>query len=313
MNQRIKFLFVTKDWSQGIEKNTLYLGQALARLTNYMEWQQPGDINDIVSKLPARPDFILLNDLRPTRCPEITGIDRLKIPLGIIMHDTNFAPETRKAFIWKNNIRHLFVHYREHFLELYPEFADRMIWFPHWVNTHVFMDYQLPKSYDYLIMGCTFEGTYPLRARMLEAMQNERGFMHHPHPGYDWNAYNESQFVVGRRYAKEINRAKLFLTDDSVYHHLFMKYFEVAACNTLLLAPHSRDAADQGFVPSVNFVDISDNDFLEKARYYADNYNTVGRQIARRGFEMVRQRHSTETRAAELVGHVTRILGGSAV
>lgn len=311
MPYRIKLLFVTKDWSHGIEKNTLYLGQALSKLTHYMEWHEPGDINDIVKKLPYRPDFILLNDLRSTRCPEITGIDSMKIPLGIIMHDTNYAPDMRRAFIYRNNIRYLFVHYRENFIQLYPDLIGRMIWFPHWVNTAVFRDYYLPKIYDYLIMGCISEGTYPLRARMLDVMSKEPGFMHHPHPGYDQGVYSEDKFIVGRRYAQEINRAKLFLTDNSIFHHLFMKYFEVPACNTLLLAPHSTDAAALGFIPSVNFVDINENDFLEKARYYAVNFNTSGRQIARRGYDLVRRNHNVDVRARQFLAHVESILGGS--
>lgn len=304
----MKFLFVTKDWSHGIEKNTVYLARALERLTQYMEWHEPGGLREIVRRLPQRPDFILLNDMRPTRCPHVTGVGRVDIPLGVIMHDLNFQPQARKAFIRDNDIRHLFVHYRAHFRAHYAEFEDRMIWLPHWVNTEVFTDYALPKSCDYLLMGCVDPHTYPLRARMLERMRNEPGFVYHPHPGYHHGAYSEAAHIVGRRYAREINRAKIFLTDSSVYGYTFMKYFEVPACNTLLLAPDSPDARALGFVPSENFVDITEDDFLEKARYYARNYETAGRRIARRGYEMVRQRHSVERRAAQLVEAVEKIL-----
>ena len=58
-----------------------------------------------------------------------------------------------------------------------------MIWFPHWVNTSVFADYNLPKSYDYLFMGCTSDEVYPLRSKILNTMGQEPGFIHHPHPG----------------------------------------------------------------------------------------------------------------------------------
>lgn len=304
----MKLLFVTKDWSQGIEKNTVYFSQALSRHMMVMEWNEPGDLKEIVNKQPYKPDFILLNDMRATRCPQITGIKSVDIPVGIIMHDLNHLPEERKAFIRENNIRYLFVHYRSFFHRHYSEFSKRMIWLPHWVNTEVFKDYGLPKSYDYLLMGCINQDIYPLRSTILERMQSLRGFMHHPHPGYHYGKYNENDFIVGQRYAKEINKAKLFLTDDSIYHNTFMKYFEVPACNTLLLASNSEDAKDLGFIPSINFVEISEQDFFENARYYAQNYETVGRQIARSGYEMVRSRHSVELRAKQFADAAHDIL-----
>lgn len=306
---KINFLFVTKDWRNGIEKNTVYLAECLKKLTNFMEWSAPGDINDIIKKLPYKPDFILLNDLRPTRCPEITGLDRLKIPFGIIMHDLNYDPAKRKAFIKDNNIRHLFVHYRDRFYKDYYEFKDRMIWFPHWVNTKVFKDYHLPKEYSYLMMGCMWKGTYPLRAKMLETMKDLPGFKYHQHPGYEQKDYKESEFIVGARYAKEINKAKLFLTDNSIYQYTFMKYFEAAACNTLLVAPNSQEVMDLGFVPSVHFIEVDENSFLDKAKYYAKNYEKFGQMIALNGFEMVREKHSVEIRAKQLMKKILDIIG----
>ena len=304
----MNLLFVTKDWSYGIEKNTVYFSQALTPHMRVMEYNASGDLKEIVNKQPYKPDFILLNDLRPTRCPQITGIKGVDIPVGIIMHDLNYQPEQRKAFIRDNNIQYLFVHYRSTFHRQYSEFSKRMIWLPHWVNTEIFKDYGLPKSYDYLLMGCINEDIYPLRSMMLERMQRLPGFMHHPHPGYHYDKYNEDVFFVGKSYAKEINKAKLFLTDDSIYHNMFMKYFEVPACNTLLLAPESEDARDLGFIPSVNFVGVSNNDFYEKARYYAQNYESIGSRIAHKGYDMVRSLHSVEVRAKRFVDAVKDIL-----
>ncbi len=307
---KLKFLFITKDWKNGIEKNTVYLARQLKTLTQYMEWHEPGDISEIIKQLPAGPDFILLNDLRPTRCPEITGLKNIDIPLGIIMHDLNHYPEKRKAFIEDNNIRYLFVHYRNAFLKKFPEFKDRMIWFPHYINTEVFKDYGLNKTCTYLMMGCIEPVNYPLRVRMLETMKSMDGFVCHPHPGYFKPAYPESEYIVGQRYAREINRAKIFLTDDSIYHYTLMKYFEVPACNTLLLAPASGETADLGFIPSVNYVSVNENNFLESAKYYADNYDAEGSAIAQRGFELVRSRHTVVHRARQLVAKAEEIVNG---
>lgn len=304
----MNLLFVTKDWRHGIEKNTVYLANALKRLIDFTEWNEPGDINDIVRALPRKPDFILLNDLRPTRCQPISGLDRLRLPFGIIMHDLHYRPDERKAFIRDNNIRHLFVHYRSYFMEHYPEFTDRMIWFPHWVDTDVFQDYGQNKSCDFLLMGCTDDYVYPLRSLILSQMEHLPGFVYHPHPGYEINRYSEAEHIVGARYAKEINKAKIFLTDNSIYRNMLIKYFEIPACNTLLLAPDSADARDLGFVPGGNYINIDETDFYEKAVYYAHHFDTVGRKIARRGYEMVRERHSVKQRARQLINKIERIL-----
>jgi len=306
----MRLLFITKEWDQGIEKNTVYLSRALSRLTELTEWHDDGDLCAIVRALPQKPDFILLNDLRPTRCPEITGVGGVDIPLGIIMHDLQYKPEIRKAFIADNGIRHLFVHYRSYFLRHYAEFSDRMVWFPHWIEPSVFKDYGQPKSYEYLLMGCAEPSVYPLRARILDAMSGEPGFVYHPHPGYNRGAYTEDRYIVGTRYAKEINKAKLFLTDSSKYGYTLMKYFEAPACNSLLLAPQTEDTAELGLIPGHNFIDISEADFLEKARYFAANYESAGRPVARRGHDLVMERHTAQMRARQLVSEIEKILGG---
>jgi spore maturation protein CgeB len=88
-----------------------------------------------------------------------------------------------------------------------------------------------------------------------------------------------------------------------------MKYFEAAACNTLLVAPHSQEVRDLGFVPSVHFIEVDENSFLDKAKYYAKNYERFGQMIALNGFTMVKDKHSVEVRAQQLVNHVLKIIG----
>lgn len=69
---------------------------------------------------------------------------------------------------------------------------------------------------------------------------------------------------VGQNYAKELNRSKIVLTCDSVFKYPLMKYFEITACNALLLASYSKELGDLGFIPGVNFVAIDELCFEEK-------------------------------------------------
>lgn len=306
--KKLKLLFITKDWSIGIERNNYYLSHSLSRLTKLTIWETPGNIHDILSTLDFIPDFILLNDLRPSRCPNVTGLQTCDIPVGMIMHDLQYKTEYRKHFIEENNILYLFTHYRDKFLELFPEYEDRMIWFPHFVHTDVYKDYKQKKEIDFLLMGSTYPPVYPLRASILHGMKNLPNFTFHEHPGYDKERYDEENYLVGTRYAKEINRAKIFFTCDSIFKYPVMKYYEVLACNTLLLASHSKELEDLGFIPGIHFVEVNEENYYEKAMYYLENFESIGKVIAKNGYKMVRKQHSVKARAKFLVKKIKEIL-----
>ncbi len=85
------------------------------------------------------------------------------------------------------------------------------------------------------------------------------------------------------------------------------KYFEVLACNTLLLAPYFEELDDLGFIPGVHFVEADEHNFEEKAHYYL-NHEQERLKIALRGYEMVRARHSSPQRAAEVLAVIKQII-----
>jgi len=303
-----KILFITKDWEHGIEKNTYYLTLELAKKVDIRTWNQDGDIIDILKKMNFEPDFILVNDLRPTRSPSVTGLKNCPVPFGIIMHDLHYQIEKRKQFIEENNIQYLFTHYRDTFLEWYPEYKNRMIWFPHYVHIDIFKDYGLPKEIDYLMMGAIHPKIYPLRTKIAKEMASLPNFVHYQHPGYMHKKYDENNFLVGSRYAKELNRAKMFFTCDTLYHYPVMKYYETLSCKTLLLASATKEIKDLGFIPGVHFVEVSEENFMRKAKYHLRHYDALGKKIAENGYKMVRENHSVQVRAKQLLEHIEKIL-----
>lgn len=199
----------------------------------------------------------------------------------------------------ENNVKHIFVVYRDAFYRRFPEFSDRVKWFPHFVNTDIFKDYGLKKDIDWLMMG-KLAFYYPLRVSMYETMKDMPGFVYHKHPGYrDVNDNEETEVFVGERYAREINRAKMFLTDGTYHDYPIIKYYEVLACKTLLLAPASQELADLGFIPGVHFVAVNEDNFLERALYYL-KHEEERQKIAEQGYRMVHEKHSVAVRAAQL-------------
>lgn len=303
-----KVLFITGDFSKYVQRSFHHFSMALSELVNLSLWHKSGHIRDILKGLPERPDFILLNDIRERHCPRIEGLAELDIPVGAIVHDTHFNIEERKAFLKTNHIKHIFTIYRDPFLKLFPEFAHQMHWFPHFVDTKIFRDYELKRDIDYLLLGCTAASVYPLRKVMLDRMKSRKGFYHEEHPGYrDMTAEEENKVLVNRNYAKAINRAKIFLSCDSTYHYPLRKYYEVLACRTLLLSSVSKELLDLGFIPGVHFVEVTEDNFEWKAQYYLKNRAERNR-IAEAGYEFIRKHHTVKHRARKFVDTIQEIL-----
>lgn len=297
---KITLLFISKDVSQFLEKSSHYLEMELRNHTNLLVWREHGNIQHILSKLPTKPDFILLNDYHPTYCPFIRGLDMTNIPIGVMMHDLHYKKSSRKRMIVKGNVSLIFTHYRDAFLKWYPELTDRMVWFPHHVQTEVFRDYGGLKAVNWLMTGKIIPNLYPLRAEILRQMNGVKGFTYHTHPGYRNVSHKE---LVGERYAKELNRAKMCLTCDSVHHFPLLKYFETLACNSLLLASSSKELTDLGFIDGETFVAIDETNFIEKANEYLhDEKKRIS--VARSGYEMIHSKHSTAIRTKELIQHI---------
>lgn len=305
---RIKLLITTGDFSQYIHKSFHYLLIELSKLTDLIVWHRAGSIHNILNELSVTPDFILVNEFGETNSPNITELSSLKIPYGVYLHDLHYKIEQRRKLLNKEKPQFIFTYYRDKFYEYFPEFCDRMIWLPHHVNTEVFTDYLLPKDMDWLLLGAVHKSVYPLRHKILEVMRNKPGFVYYQHPGYrNISEQEKKQVYVWENYAMTINRAKMFLTCDSRYKYPINKYFEVLACNTLLLAPSSPELKDLGFVPGKHFVDITEKDFEEKANYYLD-HEKIRKKIAKQGYEMVCKMHSTVNRAKQLVNIIQGIL-----
>lgn len=307
----MKLLAIARNYQHFTSRQVTYhLLSALAEITDLTVWHDRGEpIQDILSKLNIEPDFILILEYYETNATKITGLSSLKIPYAISLQDLHWDTEIRTQRIMQENIQHIFSPCRDAFGQAYPELMSKMIWLPHHVDTEVFKDYGLPKEIDFLLMGAASQTYYPLRARILNTMKDKSGFTFHKHPGYREFCENEDLFV-GAKYAREINRAKIFFTCGGSKGYPVAKYFEVLACNTLLLAPELSELTDLGFIPMQHFVPIDLDDFEEKAEYFL-THETERMQIARQGFEMVQARHSSAQRAAEAVAAMEKIIQSS--
>lgn len=305
--KKIKLLFMTRDDQSYTVPASHYFIQELQKITDLYVSHQSGNMKQILDSIPFEPDFIFFNDYLDNGSPVVTGLKDLKLPFAVGLHDLHFQKPLRKAMIEKENIQHIFTFYRDKFKQWYPEFTSRMHWLPHHAYDEVYQDYQLSKNRNILLTGSVLEDFYPLRAMMQMRLKNRSDFVHYPHPGYRRIGEDEENVFVGQNYAKELNRSKIVLTCDSVFKYPLMKYFEITACNALLLASYSKELGNLGFIPGVNFVAIDELNFEEKIDYYL-NHEEERKQIAHNGMLLTRKRHTTKKRAQEFLMEIETIL-----
>lgn len=307
--KRLKILFVTKDFSHYLERNFHYMQLELRKHAEVALDHRGGEIEAILRRAPFQPDFVLFNDMfHASYCPPVHGLAQLKVPWGMIMHDLHARPELRREFMRRFPSANIFTMYRQAFRERYPEFKGRLFWLPHFVEPTVFKDYQRRKNINVLLMGATNPKVYPLRHKMRTALSRHPGFVSHNHPGYT-NFGSEPQALVARGFALEVNRSKIFLSCDSIYHYPLRKYFEVPACNTLLLASENVDLRGLGFRHGVHYVAVTERDFLAKIHYYLHpNNESLRAKISRQGYEFVREKHTTSVRTLQLLEMIGSIV-----
>jgi len=298
----MKLLVITSNPAQYGISSFDYLLHEVAQLVDIKIWTEAGDIKEILRDINFKPDFILINEFGEGYTPIISGLGQLLIPWGIYLSDLNYQINLRKKEIAELNIRHIFSRYRDKFYEWYPQFYDRLLWLPQQFNPSIFKDYGLKKDIDYLFMGWVEEKKHPLRHKIIDALKDKPGFVSEVYQDCH-NIWAEERHKMQQApyYARQINRAKIFLTCDSVCRYPLATYYEVLACNCLLLAPWSREIEDLGFINGKHFIAINEYDNLaEKAEYYL-HHDRERLAIARQGHDMVHSVHTTRIRATELV------------
>lgn len=316
MKKKPKILVLIKPFNKTMPKHNAKYDMITA-IEDYAEvryWHRDGHIIKILKSLNFRPDFILHYDIAWNYglAPRIAGLGNISIPKGCVVIDIHFNPKIRKDYFKTNKIDLIFSLTKQSFLSAFPDYSAKLRWWPFAINPSVFKNYQLPKTYKYLLMGQVYNsdkntknkshtpsGKYPFRDAVLDKMRNVPGFVFNPHPGH----HAKSSSLVNSRYAKEINKAHIFFTCGSRYHYPVLKFFEIPACYTLLLAEPVKDILDLGFIDGENFVACTRKNFYEKAMYYMKN-ETERKRITDNGYRFIRENHTVEKRAKQIMEYI---------
>lgn len=320
MQQKPKILILIRPFTNKYPKHLSKFEtiQAIEKFADVRYWYRDGNIHDILAQLKFQPDFIFHYDMGYgyALAPRIAGLHEVDIPKGCYVIDAHYSPGERRKYFERNKIDLIFSATKSAFLKTYANDKDRFRWLPFSINPAVFKDWQLEKDIDFLLIGQLYDrqkktgyqtmtpkGRYPFREVVLEKMRGEKGFVFHPHPGHTASA----KALVNERYAKELNRAKIFFTCGSRLQYPVQKFFEAPACKTLLLAEPVPDILELGFKDGENFVACNQSDFYEKAMYYLKN-EEERKRITENGYRFIHSKHTNDVRAKEFVAEVQKFL-----
>jgi len=113
---------------------------------------------------------------------------------------------------------------------------------PHGCDHRVFKpDANVPRRYDFALIGRQSKSVYPLRHKLLHAIYRLRTMGYrcyvHKHPGYELDDPDAAM----HDFVNVIRSTKIALTCSSVHKYRLSKYAEVPLCGTALAADIPRD------------------------------------------------------------------------
>lgn len=170
----------------------------------------------------------------------------------------------------------------------------KLINIPHCAEKTIFKDYGHPKVYDVLLVGVISPTIYPLRSVFKYIIDKGmlRGYNVKilQHPGYRITDVNAQV----KKYAEEINKAKLVLSCSSKYDYVLAKYTEVPLCNSLLMAdmPDEREDFFKQYVIRAEVKDGPDA-IATKIKWWL-SHDTERKAVTKLGRELIESNFTQE-------------------
>jgi hypothetical protein len=225
---------------------------------------------------------------------------KIKIPKICIVEDTGNAVNTNYIKkISECGFDALFCRYRQEFLKYQKSYVNKfnkLEWLPWGVNLDIFKDYGLEKEYDVTMAGYHFPPYYYYRYMAFDILEDKKYFTELPHLGY----FEKEDGVYGEDYAKFLNKSKISITCGMVYNRPVMKFYEIPASRTLLVANMFKELSELGFKHNENMV-VMDLDNLDKQMKDLIADDDMRNEITDNGYKFVRENHSVDIRAKQFI------------
>jgi spore maturation protein CgeB len=109
-------------------------------------------------------------------------------------------------------------------------------------------------------------------------------------------------------YIDKINSSKICITSNNKFKSLSIKYYEILACGSFLLADEPEDLLELGFIPDKHLVLYNDlNDLKDKIYFYLSNSKII-RTISNQGMEFVRENHNNSIRVKQFTKIIKELI-----
>jgi len=174
------------------------------------------------------------------------------------------------------------------------------IWLPMSVDVDMFKPSDL-KVREVVLAG-TVGKNYPVRENILNTLKNKTYFDYICARKFaeDWENY-----PIKDDFAHFISSSEICLTCGGEVNYPVAKYFEIPACETLLIAPWIGELGLLGFEDKVNMVSLDENNIIEQVEYYLKN-DGERKRISSAGRSLICDKHSVNIRANQFVEYLTK-------
>ena len=185
------------------------------------------------------------------------------------------------------------------------------------INPNIFKPIDGPKMYDVAFLGSYTILYYPLRRIIWEklpqlAERNKWNILMRSRPiGPSFSKKRridlllEQGHLVGDKYAEALASSKILLFSVIKYRYPVKKYFEGMASGCLVMADTPLNAEELHFIPDWNFVEINEDNWEKKLKYYL-KHDAEREVIIRRGYETLMKYHTNDIRAKEIIAFLEK-------
>lgn len=168
---------------------------------------------------------------------------------------------------------------------------------PFSIDTNIYKNLNLKKDIDVFAVFTTNNKVYPNREKVHKLLKEMKGV----------SCFTKR--VEHEDYINKINRSKICITSNNKFKSLSIKYYEIMACGSLLLADEPEDLKELGFIDGKHLVIYKNlNDLKDKIFYYLD-HEKEREEIAKIGMSFVREYHNNSYRVQQMTKVIQEELG----
>lgn len=227
----------------------------------------------------------------------------IKIPKACLIEDQH-GPVVKQYVNDMINcgFEYFFLRYAEAVNVFFPELLKyKLFSLPHCIEPEIYHKYESEKSYKILQTGRIGNVVYPIRTAICRALDGKSYYsrLEHPADGRgDGRDKNKVQ-LVDHRYAEELSKSIIGIQGTSIYRYPTKKTFEIPACGSILASDWISDYKILGFIPNKNMIVINPYiDIVKQAETWLSEFDL--KSIAEKGFNLIHQKHTADTRAKML-------------